>query len=179
VDVPGSSIGLPTFVGSDDVAFTADMTESTGGVIPDRRDGDILIARPDQAIAPLVVGPTNDVTPQLSPDGLALAFGRSHAATALAALARPWEPDASSRSADLYLIGFGDGMDTLPQPVRIAEEVWPEAAWSPDGRLIATKSDDWRDLVLIELADHQAQRRLTVTGPDAWIGSFSWRPIPP
>jgi hypothetical protein len=80
--------------------------------------------------------------------------------------------------ADLYLVGFDAGNEALQEPAWIATDVWPDAAWSPDGRQLATKSSDWTQLVLITLDDDHAER-LPVAAPDSLIGSFSWRPIPP
>ena len=65
------------------------------------------------------------------------------------------------------------------EPATIASDVWPDAAWSPDGRQLVTKSSDWTQLVLITLADGDGGRRLPVAAPDSVIGSFSWRPLPP
>jgi hypothetical protein len=173
-----SSIGWPAFVGGDRVAFTADQaTVQADGASPGRRDGDVLVAT-GTGIVPVVDGPTNDVAPRLSPDGLLLAFGRSGAATAEGAFAGPWTPDPEAMGADLYLVGFDAGNEALQEPAWIATDVWPDAAWSPDGRQLATKSSDWTQLVLITLDDDHAER-LPVAAPDSLIGSFSWRPIPP
>ena len=161
------------------MAFTADLVGvPADGAASERRGPDVLIAMRDGGIEALVGGTTNDVAPHLSPDGRVLAFGRSNAATAQGAFASPASLNAASRHADLYVVGFADGRVALAEPAMIATDVWPDAAWSPDGRLLATKSFDWKELVLISLANHQVQH-FKAAGPDARIGGLSWRPIPP
>ena len=177
-----SSISLPTFIGADRVAFTADLSSDPETLSEsDRRDADIVVAGPDEADRPitLIGGPTNDVAPRVSPDGRRLAFGRADAATADGAFAGPGAPDPAPRGADLYVTDVSDGDEAPARPRRIAEGVWPEAAWSPDGHLLVAKSTDWKDLVVIDPGRPEDEQRLTVAGPDAWVGAFSWRPLPP
>jgi Tol biopolymer transport system component len=175
-----SPVWLPTFAGRDRVAFTAGLSAVTAdGIASGRRDGDILVATADEGVERLIAGSTNDIAPHLSPDGQLLAFGRSSAATADGAFSGPWAPTSETERADLYLVGFDGGREALPEPATIASDVWPDAAWSPDGRQLVTKSSDWTQLVLITLADRDGARRLSVAAPDSVIGGFGWRPLPP
>ena len=177
-----SSISLPAFIGADRVAFTADLSRDPGSMSgSDRRDADIVatgIAGEGKPIT-IIGGPTNDVAPRISPDGRSLAFGRADATTAAGALAGPGAPDAAPRGADLYVADVSDGRVAATGAAPIAEDVWPDAVWSPDGLLLVAKSTDWTDLVLVDPRDRQHEQRLTVAGPDAWVGAFSWRPLPP
>ena len=150
----GSAIGPPAFAfDGRRVLFAA---EAQAGLDAEpatvRRDADILavsIGGLDEPMT-MVGGATNDVAPRVSPDGMHLAFGRSTAVTAGGAFALQQYAGSADVGSGIYVIELTEVEGELENPVRMADGVWPDVAWSPDSRHLLTKSAGWDQLVLID-----------------------------
>lgn len=129
-----------------------------------RADGDLLAVRTDgSGERAVIVGPTNDIGPAVSPDGGSVAFERPSRASATGA---PTDP------SDLYVVS-ADGSG--PHLVSGAQKTWAGSpTWSPDGTRLVTSSPSFDQQIVFTL-DGSAPP-IAIPSPGN-IGYLSWQRI--
>jgi len=125
-----------------------------------------LAHRPSSDLAdikeiPLTTLPGSEISPTFSPDGSQVAFG--------------WDGENNGAGYDLYVQTVGS-----ENPHRLTNHPVPSsftAAWSPDGRYIAIRSDQ-QGSSMIELvpATGGPPRPLTIVHGGVWAGLLTWSP---